>query len=277
MRKNVGITVWSRRAFLRGAAATGPMLATLRFRASAQAYAPGYDIEGTFDLGRRGELRSIRFAPERGVVPVQCLAALLPRAAFGATILEAPERSMAYSAVVDLARRRNASVAINGGFFDFERFTPDGLLVIAGNTVGRARPDFSGAISIDRNGMLSVVPTAAARHSEFAVQGNPLLIEAGGKMAMRSETGLRAQRSFVAQSGDVVIVAVTSPVTLYHLADVLVQYPDAFGLRRIDAALNLSGAATTSFYARLSDGSEVIRRSSWPNRDVLIFDNRAYV
>jgi exopolysaccharide biosynthesis protein len=206
---------------------------------------------------------------------VECLAALLPRAGFAAAILDEPDRAAGYSAVVDLARSRGASVAVNGGFFTFNPFTPDGLLLIDGKTVARARADYSGAIAIDGDGVLSVGPTAGARRATFAVQGHPTLVENGGKMGMQRATGDRTARTFVAQSGETVIVAVTSPVTLYHLADALVQYPDAFGLRRIDAALNLSGAATTSFYARLPDGSEVIRKSSWPNRDVLIFEPRS--
>ncbi len=270
----IDFCMWSRRSFLRAAAATGP-LALLPFRVSAQAYAPAYTIEGTFSLGHQGTLRAISFAPERGVVPVQCLAALLPRAAFGATILEVHERSMSHAEVVNLARRRSACVAINGGFFDFERFTPEGLLVIDGKTVSSVRSDFSGAISIDDQAMLSIVPSAFARGAKFAVQGHPVLVEPDGKMGMKSNANaMHTERSFVAQSGDMIIAGVTTPMTLYHLADSLIQYPDAFGLAQIDTAINLSGSATTGFYARLPDGSEVIRSSTWPNRDVLIFSKR---
>ncbi len=269
--------MWSRRRFLLGTTAVGPILATSHLRAGAQgAYSP-YAVEGIFDLGFQGALRSIRFAPERGTVPVLCLAALLPRASFRASILAESDRARAYSAVTELARRQHACVAINGGFFDVDRFTPKGLLVIDGKTVNRARSDFSGVVSIDRMGALSVVRTSEVRHPEFAVQGRPLLVAPGGKMGMRSDDGRRAERSFIAQSGDIVIAAVTSPVTLYHLADVLVEYPDAFGLPRIDAALNLSGSATTSFYARLPDGTEVIRHPSGPNRDVVLFSAPAYI
>ncbi|MCL5258575.1 MAG: phosphodiester glycosidase family protein [Firmicutes bacterium] len=268
--------MWSRRRFLLGTTAVGSILATSRLGAGAQGACPPFAVEGIFDLGFQGTLRSIRFAPERGAVPVLCLAALLPRVSFRASILAESDRARAYSAVTDLARRQRACVAINGGFFNFDRFTPEGLLVIDGKTVSRTRSDFSGAVSIDRMGALSVVRTSEVRHPEFAVQGRPLLVAPGGKMGMRSEDGRRAERSFIAQSGNIVIAAVTSPVTLYHLADVLVEYPDAFGLPRIDAALNLSGSATTSFYARLPDGTEVIRHPSWPNRDVLLFGTPAY-
>ncbi len=238
-------------------------------------YAPPYSLVASADLGHSGELRTLRFAPERGVVPVKCLAALLPRESFGAKIVELRNRKRAYSAVVDVARASRASVVVNGGFFDFDRFVPDGLLVLEGKTLSNARADYSTAIDIDRNGVLAIVPTDEAKSAAFAVQGHPALVDAGGKMGMHSEEGSLARRTFVAQSGETVIVAITSEVTLYHLADALVQYPDAFGCTRIDAALNLSGDESSGFYARLADGSEAIERATWPAREVLVFSPRA--
>ncbi len=237
-------------------------------------YTPAFTVDGTYNLGHGGSLLSLSFAPERGIFPVQCFAALLPRSAFKATMLTVSDRTTARTAVIDLARHHEANVAINGGFFDYYSFASEGLLVIDGNTVAHMRADYSGAAAIDADGRLSIVSADAAKSARFAVQGKPNLVDSGGKMGMHSENGLRGRRSFIAQSNDVVIVGVTSPVTLYHLADVFVQYPDAFGLQRIDAALNLSGDATSSFYARMSDGTEVLRGASWPNRDVIAFTAR---
>lgn len=266
--------MWSRGMFLSSFAASAFCLRP--GSASAQFYAPPFTVEGTADLEHEGQLRRLRFAPERGAAPIQCMAAILPRATFRSTLIDVRNRSNGYSAVVDLARRNSATVAINGGFFNFDAFTPDGLLVVAGKTIHAARPDYKNAIVIDNSGALSIVPSSSsAPNAAFAIQGHPGLVEDGGKMGMRSDAAERDVRSFVAQAGDAVIVGVTSPVTLYHLADVLVLYPEAFGSGRIAAAVNLSGSATTSFYARLTDGSEVLQRSTWPNREVLLFSPRS--
>jgi Phosphodiester glycosidase len=243
---------------------------------SAQIPAPvvGYRVEGIFDLGSQGSVRYIRFAPERGVVPVLCTAAILPQATFRSNLAELHERSKAYNAVNEMAIANDAVVAVNGGFFVFNTFTPDGLLIVDGRRIGQARPGVGGIVALDSIGRLSISGDTDPRGALNAVQSQPLLVLPGGKMGMRSETGLLARRSFIAVSGDFVIAGITSPVTLYHLADVMIEYPDAFGLPRIDAALNLTGDATSAFYARLQEGTTLERRPTWPNRDVLLFTRR---
>ena len=263
-----------RKQFLGTASAAAITAATPAF-ARAQ-NGNGYTIEGSFDLGAQGAVRSIRFAPERGIVPVRCLAAMLPRAAFSATLIELQERSTSYTAVADLGRSNNAAVAINGGFFKYDTFSPDGLLIVNGRRVGQMRTDVGGVAMIDDKGAVTIgedVPPGAA--PRFALQGIPMLVLPDGKMAMRSENGMRARRSFLAQSDDVVIAGITSPVTLWHLADVMIEYPDAFGVDRIDGAINLTGDATSAFYAKLADGTTMERTASWPNLDVLLFVRRS--
>lgn len=262
-----------RREFLGTASAAVIAAGTPAF-ALAQA-GTGYTVEGSFDLGNQGAIRSIRFAPERGVVPVRCLAAMLPRSSFSATLVQLQERSTSYNAVSELGRSNNAVVAINGGFFKYDTFSPDGLLIVNGRRVGQIRTDEGGFAMIDDKGALTIAPEFP-RHAapRFALQGLPMLINPGGKMAMRSENLERARRSFLAQGDDYVIAGITSPVTLWHLADVMIEYPDAFGLNSIDAAINLTGDATSAFYAKLADGTIMQRAASWPNLDVLLFTVR---
>ena len=261
----------SRSQFLLGTSAA-IVAAGLPSFVSAQS---GFTVEGSFDLGDRGWIRSISFAPERGIDPVRCIAALLPRSTFAATLVQTHRRSTTYNAVSDLGRSTNATIAINGGFFKYDTFAPDGLLVIDGTRVGELRTDEGGLALIDAGGNLTltenVMPATIPR---FAVQGLPMLVSPGGKMAMHSEAGFGASRSFVAVSGDTVIVGITSFVTLWHLADVMIEYPDAFGVKTIDAAINLTGDATSAFYAQLPDGTTLERKASWPNLDVLLFTRR---
>ena len=201
---------------------------------------------------------------------VRCLAAVLPRNSFRAAILEQPERVGNLTAVRDLARKSGARVAINGGRFN-GAFAPDGLLIVNGKTIGKKRADWNGALTIDGSGRATVTTSPDLQTAQYAVQGSPTLVDSNGAMGVMREDKERFRRTVVAQSGDLIIAMVTSPVSLYELAYLLVEFPDAFFVHRIDTALNLSGAATTGLYAKLFGGAEIEERSSWPNRDVIAF------
>lgn len=226
-------------------------------------------------LAGGGIMRKLQFAPELGPVPVTCLAAVLDRKQYTAAVVQQHRYSNFAPNVGDIARANHAAVAINGGFFLTPRFRPDGLLIVDQKTVSPANPAYEGAFMVDLNGLPSVVAATEVKSAAFAVQGKPMLVDLGGKMGMHSENYLRSERTFVAQAGDTIIAGVTTPVTLYHLADLFIEYPFAFGVQKIDAALNLSGSATTGVYLRFADGHEYIRDEDWVNRDVIVFRQRA--
>lgn len=221
----------------------------------------------TNDLGNQGAL--YRFCLNADDGAVSCTAAVLPRSSFRAQILTKAERPDDNMMVQDLARVSNATVAVNGGFFN-GAFAPDGLLTVGGKTIGRARSDWMGALTIDKDGNAQV-STALTQEAVYAVQGNPMLVEPGGNIGVHHEDHIVRRRTIIAQSGDMIVAMVTSPVSLFRLAYALVEHPEALALSHIDAALNLSGAATTSFYAKLPDGSEVNVPARWINRDVVAF------
>jgi exopolysaccharide biosynthesis protein len=223
----------------------------------------------TVDLGNQGALYRFLLLNSDDGIRVLCTAAVLPRSTFRAKILAQAERPDNNTTVQDLARASNAAVAINGGFFN-GAFSPDGLLTVDGKTIGRARSDWMGALTIDKDGNAQV-STDGAQRAAYAVQGNPMLVEPGGNMGIHRESNLMAARTVIAQSGDMIVAMVTSPVSLFRLAYALIEHPEALSLSHIDAALNLSGSATTSFYAKLPDGSEVNVPASWINRDVVSF------
>ncbi len=227
----------------------------------------------TYDLGNQGALYRVPLDTGQGM-RVECTAAVLPRRSFAASIVEQRTRAGALIAVESIGKRTQATVAINGGRFNGV-FAPDGLLMVDGKIVGRKRADWIGYLTIDSGGNASVTKTPELRLARYAVQGNVLLVEPGGKMGIQREDDQVFRRTIVAQSGDVIIAMVTTPVSLFRLAYALIERPDAFFVNRIDAALNLSGAATTSFYAKLADGSEITERAYWPNRDVITFTPRA--
>jgi len=226
----------------------------------------------TSDLGHQGVLYRVQFPPVYDSPPVHCMVAVLPRESFAAQIIESHDRR-SVTTVRDAARAAHARVAINGGFFN-GAFAPEGLLVVDGKIVGRKRADWDGTFVVDYAGTPSVTTKPDLRTARYVVQGHPTLVERGAKMGIRSEDHVRGRRTVVAQSGDAILAMVTSPVSLYQLAYLLLEYPDAFYAHDIDVALNLTGDATAGFYAKLPGGTEIEERSYWPNRDVIVFTER---
>lgn len=224
------------------------------------------------DLGNQGAFYRIALDVGGGE-HVICRAAVLPRQAFAARIVEQKTRDNAEFAVQDIARRTGATVAINGGRFN-GAFAPDGLLIVDGQTIGHKRADWIGYLTIDEAGNASVTDKPDLAGARYALQGDPLIIEPAGKIGMMREDNKRARRSIIAQSGDSIVAMVTSPVSLFSLAYALLENPHALFLTHIDAALNLSGAATTSLYARFANGREVVVQAVWPNRSVITFSAR---
>jgi hypothetical protein len=258
-----------RKQFIVGIGAFSAVTLRTGSRAAAQ-LVPGTQIA---DLGNQGALYRV-LLDVGGGRRVSCDAAVLPRRSFAARIVEQRSQSGSLTAVQDIARTTGATVAVNGGRFN-GAFSPDGLLIVDGKRVGRKRADWSGYISIDRGGNASVTDKPDLRNAMYAVQGYPMLIEPGEKMGIWREDGKRFRRTVIAQSGDVIIaLATVTPASLFELAYALIERPDAFFLNRIDAAINLSGAATTSFYAKQADGDEITIQAYWPNRDVITFTPR---
>jgi hypothetical protein len=88
-------------------------------------------------------------------------------------------------------------------------------------------------------------------------------------MGMRSHTYDQFRRSFVGQSEDSIVAGITSRISLYQLAEVLLAYPQVFLIDRFDAVLNMSGAATAAFFART--GKTVIRDGGSYNSPAVMF------
>jgi hypothetical protein len=257
-----------RKRFVVGAGALSAVTLTGARRAAAQ-FVQGTQIA---DLGNQGALYRVALDLGGGRRAF-CTAAVLPRRSFAARIVEQQSHDGALTAVEDIARKTGATVALNGGQFN-GAFAPDGLLIVDGKLVGRKRADWLGYLTIDRDGDASVTDKPDLRNAMYAVQGYPMLIEPGEKIGIWREDNKRFRRTVIAQSGDVIVAMVTTPVSLFELAYALIERPDALFLNRIDAALNMSGAATSSFYAKQSDGREITIPASWPNRDVVIFTPR---
>jgi hypothetical protein len=102
-----------------------------------------------------------------------------------------------------------------------------------------------------------------------------MLIEPGGVRGIRSNDHVQTRRSVVAQSGSTIVAMVVSQISLFELASFLMENPGAFGLTHFDAALNMSGSATTGFYAKTPQGKSVTVQAQLSSRDVIAFYNKA--
>ncbi|HEX8806055.1 MAG TPA: phosphodiester glycosidase family protein [Candidatus Aquilonibacter sp.] len=228
-------------------------------------------VPGPVSLGSQGAL--YQFSLKGDGVTSDCLAAVLPQSAFEARILSNRLRPSDNAIVADLAQETGAVVGINGGFYSMAG-GPDGLLILDGKRIGYARSDWKGYFSIDGTGAASI-GTDVQPTVPYAMQGYPMLIEPGGVMGIRSNDHIQARRSVIAQSGSTIVAMVVSQISLFELASFLMQNPSAFGLTHFDAALNLSGSATSGFYAKMPHGKSVNVQAQASSRDVIAFYNKA--
>jgi hypothetical protein len=215
-----------------------------------RALASPYQINGEDTYTDLGILRSVTFPRTSDRFPSTFVFASLARDSTKGAIASGTQIQRGLLQLRQLADDNNATVAINGGFFLMPSFAFDGLLVIEGKQLSSANAEHSGAVTMDAKRFVSLTPIADVGNPEYALQTGPFFIDPGGTMGMRSHTYDRFERSFIATSADKLVVGVCSPLSLYDLAEVMLQYPDAFGVSRFDAGLNLCGAATSGFYAR---------------------------
>jgi phosphodiester glycosidase len=145
--------------------------------------------------------------------------------------------------------------AVTGGYFG-PGYRPNGLLEIGGSVHDPARTELSGFAGSLKDGTPVVAPTAylATASLKDAIQAGPFIVDPGGKFGIRSDDGQHARRAVVILSDDAVGVALTSSCTLYELAEGLTQTPEAFGVDRVERALNLSGGPSAGFAVRLPNG-----------------------
>lgn len=207
--------------------------------------------------GAGGEFRRVTFAGPAGSFEVS--SAVLDADAVRASFVDlGPDRQ---TTLRQLRDEQQALVVVNGGYFD-PQFRPVGLLRIDGRKLSALldRPPLSACLIINDAGRPSVVeardPTVATAPS--AMQAGPFLIEPGGRLGIREEadTGApapAAERTVIATDGTRLCLIVTTPVTLRHLAECLVQHPAAFGLSSTDRALNLDGGPSTGSAFRTAD------------------------
>lgn len=153
---------------------------------------------------------------------------------------------------------QNALVVVNGGFFETDNRS-SALVISGGQAAGESYQGRGGMFAIDSSGgvalrYLGEQPYDPAEPLREAIQGWPMLIKSGGRLAYTSNDGDRARRSVIAldRAGRVlIIVCTTSSMTLSELA----QWLSTSDLA-IDAALNLDGGSSTGLDLQIGTQQE---------------------
>lgn len=101
----------------------------------------------------------------------------------------------------------------------------------------------------------------------FALQAGPFLVDPGAKFGMRSRDRHAHRRTVIVRTAaDELKLLVTSPVTLYDLAGLLLDRP-ALGFAA-ERALNLDGGPSTGLYGETA-GGRLADEPRWPARNLI--------
>lgn len=169
-------------------------------------------------------------------------------------IVDEGDATPVYGNLEQAMRRNNCVAGINGGYFAASaRRSPIGLLRHASRsiapfstgsfTVAGTLYDTGVSISLDRSTALRLSP----QHMHEAIQGGPFLID-----QFHAVTGLertrKAMRTLVATDGEGNwCLAITSPLSLHELANILLQ-PGCLGKFRVRTALNMDGGSSSAYW-----------------------------
>lgn len=148
-------------------------------------------------------------------------------------------------------KETNASMVVNGGYFSIEneKYFPDGLTIVNGETFGKSFVGFGGMLAIDRSRAelrwLVQKPYNSNEPLQAALQSFPMLVRPGGELGFGAEREDHAQarRTAIGQDKDgriLFIVASEGYFTLHQLS----VYLTGSDLR-LDIAVNLDGGGST--------------------------------
>lgn len=240
----IGRAVQRRLRLPRGLLATFAALATV---AAAPANAPSVE---PLALGTR--LQSSFVTSGHRTVQVQ--SALFPRGRVTIGIVDYPLGGPVGESV-RRAFSPDVVAAVTGGFF-VAGYRPKGLLEIAGSVREPARADLSGIAGSMVDGTPVVMPSAGVSTGSLkdAIQAGPFVVDPGGAFGIQNDDRQHARRAIVFLAGDDIGIALTSSCTLYELAEGLTRSPAAFGVERVERALNLSGGPSAGIAVRLPNG-----------------------
>lgn len=254
-----------RKQFLLAGAAT-LAAATLPRVARADA---GFSVDGQYVDQGFAILRQVTFAATRDRDAARLTFVMMAPNAVSASIVQATRNQSLWQ----LAEQHQSMFGINGGFFN-TNFSYSGLLVVKGQQITPQNGMYDGAVVVDSAGAIHLQQIDEVKEPQNAMQTGPFLVRPGGTMGKTLEDRGRYYRSFIAQSDDAIVLGMTTTgITLYQLANILLEFPSAFLAKQFDSALDLGGASEASFYARLP--KETIHLGGGANSPVVLLVDKA--
>ena len=151
----------------------------------------------------------------------------------------------------DWQKQTHAALVINGGYFsiDNERYSPDGLTVLNGKTLGSSFEGFGGMLVISQARAelrwLVESPYNSSESLQAALQSFPILVKPGGQLGFSAddESHAAARRTVIGQDRDGRILFIVAPrgyFTLHRLSVYLTNSD-----LNLDIAVNLDGGGST--------------------------------
>jgi hypothetical protein len=145
----------------------------------------------------------------------------------------------------------HALLVVNGGYFrvENERFIPNGLTIVNGETFGNTYESFAGMLAISDSGAelrwLAQVPYNPSEPLRAALQSFPLLVKPGGELGFpeQFEDNVKARRTVIGQDRDGKLLFLVAPLgdfTLHQLCLYLTESD-----LNLNIALNLDGGPST--------------------------------
>lgn len=196
---------------------------------------------------------------------------LVPGAHAVRLVDQSPTFPLGAVTVAQARAQASAVAAINGGYF-VPGYKPLGLVRLGG--VDRHPCSdaavLSGIVAIDASGRLTLLPRDADLMEVVeAFQAGPFVIDPGGAIGV-GERPASANRSLIASDDHGrVLLLVTGSMTLHQVATMLHDHPQAFGLERVERALNLDGGPSTGLSLALPDPSWSTAEKG-PVRNILV-------
>ncbi len=156
-------------------------------------------------------------------------------------------------------------VGINGGFYT-KTFQPAGLFIENGtfvHSIARSKL-LTTCVRINRDNKIYLEKNREnCLDANFAMQTGPLIIDQGeispevypqvNKKLKLDSFFSKNRRTILAETIDHQILAiVTTPSTLIQVANVLKNFPESLGVKKIKMALDLDGGSSTGMYVRFN-------------------------
>jgi len=166
----------------------------------------------------------------------------------------------------------NGFLGINGGFF-----TPDnkplGLLIIDGKQISNFSRSYllTGLILINKAGDVAIIKRGTKYSAvNNVIQTGPFLIF-NNKLEVKKQGKVDRRTVLVLTDKNDLLVISSSETTLFDLATILMQHPEAFNSKKIKVAINLDGGTSTAMSLFLPAKQPLIIPEILPVRSGIIF------